>query len=248
MDIFDALLLLLGGFCAGVVNTLAGGGSLLTVPLLHFVGLPGTLANGTNRFGVLLQSGVAGWRFRSEGVPGFRAARALLLPVASGALLGAWGIVQLEDAFFERAFGVLMLLLLVPTLRAPESDGARQPHKPLPTVLRVPLFFVIGLYGGSFQAGVGLLLIYAIRWSGVDWVRTNSMKVVLNFCFTLLVLPIFLLSGQMHWSYALVLGAGFAAGGAAGARLAVRGGEKWIRLLLALTVPALAGQMLGLYG
>ena len=96
---------------AGVVNTLAGGGSLLTVPLLVLLGLPGGIANGTNRVGVLVQSSVAAWRFRALGVGGLREAAPVLLPVAAGSLIGAWGIAQISDALFERAFGVVMLLL-----------------------------------------------------------------------------------------------------------------------------------------
>ena len=64
----------------------------MTVPLLVLIGLPGTLANGTNRIGVLIQSGVAAWRFRAEGVPGMRAALPLLIPVALGSALGALAI------------------------------------------------------------------------------------------------------------------------------------------------------------
>ncbi len=248
VDPFDALLLIAGGLAAGVVNTLAGGGSLLTVPLLTFVGLPGTLANGTNRVGILIQNGVASWGFWREGVPGVRAAAPLVGPVAAGAVIGAYFISLADDALFERLFGVMMLVLLVPTLRGARRSGASEaPRKPLSTAVRTLLFFGIGLYGGAFQAGVGILLIYGISWSGVDLVRTNSMKVVINFCFTLLVLPIFVLSQQIAWLPALALGAGFAAGGFIGPRIAVRGGEKVIRPVLGIAVVALAGRMLGLY-
>ena len=246
MEPIDVLLLIAGGLAAGVVNTLAGGGSLLTVPLLTFVGLPGTLANGTNRVGILIQNGVASWGFWREGVPGVRDAAPLVLPVAAGALVGAYGISQVDDALFERAFGVMMLVLLVPTLRG--SAGAAAPREPLPSWLRALLFFGIGLYGGAFQAGVGILLIYGISWSGIDLVRTNSMKVVINFCFTLLVLPIFVASDQIAWAHALVLGLGFAAGGFVGPRLAVRGGERVIRPVLGVAVVVLAARMLGLFG
>jgi uncharacterized membrane protein YfcA len=91
---------------AGVVNTLAGGGSLLTVPLLVLLGFPGGIANGTNRVGILLQSSVAAWRFRALGVGGWRESAPVLLPVAAGSLIGAWGIAQIPDALFERIFGV----------------------------------------------------------------------------------------------------------------------------------------------
>jgi uncharacterized membrane protein YfcA len=240
----DALLLAGGGLVAGVVNTLAGGGSLLTVPLLGFVGLPGSLANGTNRVGVLLQNGVASWGFWREGVSGVRTALPLLAPVATGALLGAFTISRVSDAVFERAFGVVMLVLLVPMLRARPAGPARAPLAALPRTL---LFFGIGAFGGAFQAGVGILLLYALSAGGEDLVRGNAAKVVLNFCFSLLVLPIFVSAQQVALPEALALGSGFAAGGVAGPRIAVRGGERVIRPVLACAVVALAGRMLGLY-
>jgi hypothetical protein len=240
----DALLLAGGGLVAGVVNTLAGGGSLLTVPLLGLVGLPGSLANGTNRVGVLLQSGVASWGFWREGVSGVRTALPLLAPVAAGALLGAFTISRVSDAVFERAFGVVMLVLLVPMLRKQRPGPARAPLAPLPRTL---LFFAIGAFGGAFQAGVGILLLYALSFGGEGLVRGNAAKVVLNFCFSLLVLPIFVSAQQVALPEALALGSGFVAGGLAGPRIAVRGGERVIRPVLACAVIGLAGRMLGLY-
>ena len=124
MEGSEAAILLAGGLAAGIVNTLAGGGSLLTVPLLVLVGLPGTVANGSNRVGVLIQNAVAAWRFRAEGVSGFRDALPVLLPVCAGSLLGAYGIARVTDETFERLFGVLMLALLVPTLRRPGARAA----------------------------------------------------------------------------------------------------------------------------
>ena len=244
MQASDALLLAGGGLVAGVVNTLAGGGSLLTVPLLGLVGLPGSVANGTNRVGVLLQSGVASWGFWREGVSGVRTALPLLAPVAAGALLGAFTISRLSDGFFERAFGVVMLVLLVPMLRARRPGPTRAPLAVLPRTL---LFFGIGAFGGAFQAGVGILLLYALSAGGEDLVRGNAAKVVLNFCFSLLVLPIFVSAQQVALPEALALGSGFVAGGLAGPRIAVRGGERVIRPVLACAVVALAGRMLGLY-
>lgn len=247
MDPGDAALLLAGGLAAGVVNTLAGGGSLLTVPLLVLTGLPGTVANGTNRVGVMIQNGVAAWQFRARGVSGLAGAAPLLIPVAVGALVGAGIASQLSDAVFERIFGVLMLGLLVPTLRPPRGAVPGEARRPLPAPLRLLLFFGIGLYGGAFQAGVGILLLFALATSGLDLVRTNSVKVVVNFCFTLLALPVFIAADQVAWREALVLGAGFAAGGLVGARVAVRGGERVIKPVLVVAVVGLAGRMMGLY-
>jgi uncharacterized membrane protein YfcA len=249
MELTDAALLAAGGLIAGVVNTLAGGGTLLTVPLLTLLGLPSLVANGTNRVGILLQNGVATWRFAALGVTGLREAAPLLLPTAVGAAIGAYGVNQLPGAVFDRVFGVIMLLLLVPTLRAgaPAARAGAAQRKPLRPGLRSLLFFAIGAYGGAFQAGVGVLLISALSLTGHDLVRSNHIKTALNTCFTLVALPLFLLAGTVSWPHALALGAGFAGGGALGARVAVRGGARVIRPVLAVAVVALAGRMLGLY-
>jgi uncharacterized membrane protein YfcA len=238
-------MLVAGGLVAGVVNTLAGGGSLLSVPLLVLTGLPGTVANGTNRIGILLQNGVAAWRFRAEGIWDVRTAGLELAAVAAGAVAGAFAVTQLSDRFFERAFAVAMLVLLVPTLRRPSQPGVRR--EPPAAWLRALAFFGIGLYGGAFQAGVGILLVFALAWAGYDLIRANGLKTVINFCFTLLAVPVFVLQRKVAWPPALALAAGFALGGELGARLAVRGGERLIRPVLAVAVVALAARMLGLY-
>jgi uncharacterized protein len=242
----DALLLAGGGLVAGVVNTLAGGGSLLTVPLLVLAGLPGPVANGTNRVGVLIGSAVATWRLTALGISGARDAAPLVVPSALGAVVGAWGVVQLPAEAFERAFGLLMLVLLVPTLRGARV-GPATARKPFPPALRFLAFFGIGLYGGAFQAGVGILMLSLFSLAGVDLVRGTHVKTALNTCFTLLALPVFWWAGQIVWPEAIALGLGFAAGGAAGARIALHGGERVIKPVLAVAVVALAGRMLGVY-
>jgi hypothetical protein len=241
----EAAILIGGGLAAGVVNTLAGGGSLLTVPLLVLVGLPGTVANGTNRIGILVQNASAAWRFRKLGFSGFAGGVPVVAPICVGSLAGAATIARIGDETFETLFGLLMLVVLVPTLRPPRvrAEGAR----PWPRWLTALAFFAIGLYGGAFQAGVGLLLVAALAHAGLDLVRANSVKVVVNCALSAFAIPAFLIAGQIAWAPALALAGGFWAGGELGARVAVRGGEKVIRPVMALAVLALAGRMLGLY-
>jgi uncharacterized membrane protein YfcA len=246
MDALQIGLLVAGGAVAGVVNTLAGGGSLLTVPLLVMAGLPGTLANGTNRVGVLLQNVVAVWGFRAEGVSELRSAVPLLVPLGIGSVLGAAGASRLSDAAFERVFAVVMLVLLVPMLRGSARSGDEAAAKWSPTVT-AGVFFAIGVYGGAFQAGVGIVLLFALNRSGMDLVRANALKAVLIAALTAVAVPVFILENQVAWLPAAVLAAGFALGAAGGARLAVRGGERVIRPVLAASVIALSGRMLGLY-
>jgi uncharacterized protein len=244
----EAILLLGGGLLAGIVNTLAGGGSLLTVPLLVLLGLPGTVANGTNRVGILVQNGIAALGFRALGLSGLHGTAFLVAPVALGALVGAWLASRLSDALFEQLFGAIMVLLLLPTLWRPaRAVGPTLAPGATRRLLLPIVFFGVGLYGGAFQAGVGILVVFALSFAGLDLVRANHVKVVLNFCFTLLALPIFVAAGQVAWPHAVALATGFAAGGALGARVAVRGGERVIKPVLAVAVLGLAGRMLGLY-
>jgi uncharacterized membrane protein YfcA len=236
--------LLAGGLFAGVVNTLAGGGSLLTVPLLVLLGVPGGVANGTNRIGVLLQSLVATWRFRSSGRLELRDLLPVLAPVLAGSLVGATAITRVDDATFERLFGALMLLLLVPTLR---RTRAAAPGPGFGRVGAWLVFFGLGLYGGALQAGVGIPLVFALVYAGHDLVRANAIKVAAIASVTATAIPVFAIERQIAWPPALVLGAGFAVGAELGVRLAVAGGERVIRPVLVAAVLALAGRMLDLY-
>jgi uncharacterized membrane protein YfcA len=248
MSSTDILLLLGAGLIAGVVNTLAGGASALTVPALVLVGLPGTIANGTNRVGIFVQNVVAAWRFRAEGVSGFRKSVPVLLPIALGSLMGAGAISQVSDEAFNLIFGIVMVLLVVPMVRPPRArdpadSRARGWSKPVTFVV----FLGIGLYGGAFQAGVGLFLILALSYAGYDLVQANSIKVVINGALTAVAVPVFILNRQVEWVPALVLAVGFVAGGIVGVRVAVLGGERVIRPVLVASVVLLAGRMMGLY-
>jgi uncharacterized membrane protein YfcA len=243
----EGVLVVVVGFVAGVVNTLAGGGSLLTVPLLVLIGVPGTFANGTNRVAVLVQSVVGAWQFRALGVSGFRHVLPVLAPLLLGAAAGAYGVAHLDDATFERLFGVVMLLLLVPALFPPPLSAARVSDARMGPVVGAITFFAIGLYGGAFQAGVGLFLVLALARRGHDLILSNSVKMVAVAAFTAIATAIFVYQGQVYWLPAIALSLGTALGAAFGARIAVRGGEWLVRRVLVVAVIALAGRMLGLY-
>jgi len=245
MELIDALLVAGAGVIAGIVNAMAGGGSLLTVALLNvFVGLPGLVANGTNRVGVLVQnaSSVAG--YRKEGISGLKRALPVIVPVTAGSLIGSLLVSSVTDAAFERIFGILMIPLVFLSLRTPRSTGKHISWHP---ALTAAVFFGIGLYGGAFQAGVGLLIVIALSRSGLDLVNANAVKVVVILVLTAIAVPVFIAQGQVDWGFAAVLAVGFAIGGWVGARIAVRGGDRVIRPVLISAVIALAGRMIGLY-
>jgi len=245
VDPGDIVLLVAGGLAAGVVNTLAGGGSLLTVPLLVLAGVPGNVANGSNRVGILASNASATAAFHRLGVSGLSRTLPVLVPVAVGSLVGALLVARLADETFERAFGVLMVPLLFLSLWPPvlKSVEGRVWSGPF-TVL---VFLAVGLYGGAFHAGIGLLLMVALSRSGMDLVVANSVKVVVIMVVTVTALPLFIVGGRVDWGPAMVLAAGFAVGGALGARLTVTRGASLIRPVMVAAVVALAGRLLGLF-
>lgn len=245
MDLVDVVVVLVSSVVAGVVNAMAGGGSLLTVGILTVVvGLPGLEANGTNRVGVLVQNIASVAGYRSEGVSGLGRAVPVLVPAVAGSLVGSLVISSLADETFEQIFGILMIPLLILSLRPPRAAGSDIAWRPLTTAA---VFFAIGLYGGAFQAGVGLIIVVALARSGLDLINANAVKVVVIGALTAMAVPVFIVRGDVHWPSAVLLAVGFAAGGWMGARLAVRGGERLIRPVLIAAVAVLAGRMVGLY-
>lgn len=230
---------------AGVVNAMAGGGSTLTVPLLVIAGVPGVAANGSNRVGILTSNLSTFLSFRQEGKT---VEKKLLLPIIPpaviGAAIGAFGVSQLTNDRFEQIFGLIMIPLIILTIRKPKVEANAEPW---PDVLMATVAFAIGIYAGAIQAGVGLILLAALSRSGMDLVTANVVKVIFTFFATLIALPVFILEGQVRWLPAIVLAIGLSTGGWVGAKLAVRGGEKPIRILMVIAAVVLALRLLGFW-
>ena len=244
MSVLDIIVLLIGGFLAGVINAMAGGGSLITVPLLSLVGVGGTLANGTNRVAVLVQNASSAWGYARKGVGSRQDAVTVLVPAAAGALVGSMGASQIDDQLFERLFGLLMLPLLALSIWKPKAETADEPW---PLWISTVAFFVIGVYGGAVQAGVGLMLLLVLARAGRDLVTANAIKTLVILAVTIIAVPVFVLNDQVRWLPAFVLSIGTGVGGFAGANLAIARGEQLIRPVLVVVVLVLASRMLGLW-
>ncbi len=242
---WEALLLVGGGMLAGLINSVAGGGSILTVPLLVLAGVPGNNANASNRVGILTSSLAAAAAFRKLGVEGLSRSKKVLLPVVAGSLIGAYGITRLTDDAFERTFGLLMLPIIFLSIRKPKVKLDAEPWSVWVTTL---VFFGVGIYGGAVQAGVGLIMLAALTRAGFDLILANNIKVVVNVVLTATVLPIFIWQGKVEWLPAVILAAGLTVGSWIGAHAAVRGGERVIRIGMVVAALLLSGQLLGLYG
>lgn len=246
MSGWEALLIFIGGLGAGVINAMAGGGSLLTVPLLSLAGLEGRVANGTNRVAVLVQNASSAWTYARRGAGDRARTLPVLAPAAVGALIGSIITSQIPDQLFERIFGLLMLPLLVLSLRSKGSSDEERPQWPM--WLTYLAFFGLGLYGGAVQAGIGLILLLVLSRAGFDLVTANAIKTLVILVITVIAVPVFIANGQVRWLQAAVLSLGTGLGGYAGATMAVDGGERLIRPVLVVVVVVLASRMLGLWG
>jgi uncharacterized membrane protein YfcA len=246
----DALALLSVGAIAGALNVLAGGGSFLSLPLLIFLGLPPSVANGTNRIAILVQNMGAVWRFRSHGLVDRSWIPLVAAPAVGGAILGTWGAIEIGEEAFRRVLGVLMvaatLWILWDPLARHRRDAAIRPGGSIATdgVGRraglAAAFFAVGVYGGFVQAGVGFLLAAVAMWAGLDLVRGNALKVLVVLILTPVSLALFAWSGKVDWAMGMPLAVGHLLGALAGVRLTVLKGHVWIKRFLTVTVIAFA--------
>lgn len=226
------------GFAAGFINTLAGNGSLLTLPMLILLGLPANDANATNRVGVLLQNVVAVAAFRKLGAFGKPTAWALVLPSLAGGILGAELAVDIDELLMRRTIAVLMLVMLIVMLADPNrwlvaraADSRARPW------LTIPLMFVIGIYGGFIQVGVGIFLLASlVLGAGYELVGANAVKNLIVLVFTAAALVVFVLHGQVHWELGLLLAVGQSAGAWVAAHMAVARGARFVRFIVVAVV------------
>jgi uncharacterized membrane protein YfcA len=242
------LLILVAGFLAGIINTLSGAGSFITLPVLIALGLPATVANGTNRVGVLLQNIVAGYSFGRDKVLDGRGALLLSAPAVLGSLLGANIAVKLNEDLMQRSIGIVMVLMLAVILFQPRRwlEGRRQNLEGGSNWVDTLLMFAVGMYGGFIQAGVGIFLLAALVLSvGYDLVRANAVKIIIVLAFTMSSLFVFANNAQVDWGAGFLLGAGNMLGAWVAARMAVRRGAAWIRWVVVVTVAASALYLLG---
>ncbi len=235
------LALVAAGFGAGYVNTLAGSGSLLTLPLLIFLGLPAPVANGTNRVGILLQNVVGVSSFHRRKVLDVKSGLWLSLPAVAGSILGARIAVELDEAVMRTTIGILMLVMAVVIVVRPKRwlVGREDHHRGRPTAIQFLVFFAIGAYGGFIQAGVGIFLLAGlVLGAGFDLVRANAVKVLIVLCFTVFALGVFVQHDQVRWDLGLILALGNMAGAWVAARMAVERGVVFVRWVLVAVVVA----------
>jgi hypothetical protein len=240
VDLDPTLLLVvlgLAGAAAGVVNTMAGGGSMLVIPVLLGLGLPPSVANGTLRVGVVAQNLSSIATFHRRGFRAYGPFVRLAVPMCAGAGVGSWAATRLPDDALRAVFGIALVgWALLLALRPGGFSADTSEPRPV-GALAVLAAFAVGGYGGFLQVGVGFpLLALLVPWLRHPPVQANAIKILLVLTYTLVALPIFALAGQVAWSEGGVLAVGSIAGGWLGTRLQLRAGAKLVRWVVVVTV------------
>jgi uncharacterized membrane protein YfcA len=233
-------LLLPAAFAAGVIDAIAGGGGLITLPALLAVGLPPHAALGTNKGQAVFGSATALFRYARAGLVHGARARVAFPAGLAGSLLGA----QLVLFVAPSALRPLVLVLLVAAAIAVALRPSRPParvHSPHHARLAaIGIGAAIGMYDGFFGPGTGTFLIVAFVFVfGADLARASADAKVVNFASNLAAVVLFAQRGVIVWALALPMAAAQLAGAWLGAHMVVHGGERFVRVILLFVVLAL---------
>ncbi len=244
--IYPAVILV--GIVAGFINTLAGSGSLLTLPLLMFLGLPANVANGTNRIAILLQNIVGVGSYRHQKVFSYSEGIWLAIPATAGSFFGSLFAVHFNERIMGLFIGGLLVFMFFVILLKPERWLKEKAGKidGSPSFWRIVIFFFIGIYGGFIQAGVGFFLLAGLVFgAGADLLKANALKLFITLVYTTVALIVFFVNDLVDIKIGLILAVGNMIGAWIGTRSAVKRGPEFIRIILLVAIFISALKLLG---
>jgi uncharacterized protein len=239
MSLAEIIILIVAGIFVGFINTLSGGGSVISLSLLLLLGLPAGIANGTNRISIFFQTFSSVGSFTKQKM--FTNLRPVWLgiPATIGAVTGAWVAVDVNEKVIEIAMAVAMVIMTFFLFYKPDKWLKENPamlNRPL-NWWQMVIFFVVGFYGGFIQVGVGyFLLMSLVLGVGYDLVKANAVKNLIVFFYAIFALLVFVINGQVNYLYGLVLSAGSVIGALIASYLAVKKGAGFIRGVIVFSV------------
>ena len=216
LSLLEIGMLLAGGLAAGIINTLAGYGSIITLSLLmDVIGLPANVANGSNRINVL-SAGITGtYAFHRNGFLNWQKSRWYVVVTTIGALIGVYIATIISNEHFKEVFKYLSVVLLFIILINPKRwmrEVSEEHH--FNQWVMIPVFLGIGFYGGFIQMGVGLLFLAAlVLGARFSILAANATKLIVVSIYTAIVLVIFWIKGLVSLEAGLTLAIGSAIGG-----------------------------------
>ena len=234
----ELIILLLTGIATGFLNVMAGGGSMLSVPVMIFLGIPGTVANATNRIAILPQNIMAVLAFYKKGFANFRLSLTLALCTIPGAIAGAWLASQIPNNRFNTLLAIIMLfvllIMMLPQQKKLDRAGTISRSRMIAGHL---LMVLIGFWGGFIQIGVGFLLMPTLnRVMQLDLITTNMHKVFIVMVYTIAALIVFSSQLELIWKYGIALAIGTSTGGWLAANFQIKQGVEVIRWTLNIVI------------
>lgn len=235
-DTFMLILTMLTGSVAGFLNVTAGGGSMLTLPILNFIGLDLGVANATNRVSILFQNLSAIKHYHQKEKIDWKGSTAYILPAIAGAILGTLSAVYMPQRTFHIISAILFLFMGILLIAKPKMwDAPEGVSLSLPK--KIAALFLVGIYGGFLQAGVGFLLLWVISGGCKKNLKdANVLKITIVAFYTMVSLALFASFGMVNWRVAFALAFGSAIGGNAGARFNLKANNRIIRWILTAIV------------
>jgi len=240
---YHYVLLVLVGFIVGFINTVAGGGSLISLPFLIFLGLPPSVANGTNRVAIVIQNAIGVAGFKSKGVTTFPFNIYLGISAFFGSILGASIAVDIKGETFNKILAVIMVLVVLTIVFKPKIKVQELKERLTGKYLWIGIivFFFIGIYGGFINAGIGfVILLFLHYFNHMTLVRANATKVAVVFMYTLSALAVFIFNDKVIWEVGLVLAIGNGAGAWVSSRISVGKGDGYVKMFLIIMVIVMA--------
>lgn len=229
----------------GFINTVAGGGSVIVLPvLIMFFGLPVQVANGTNRVGIIAQTIFSALGFRSKKVTPFQlgTTKSIVLGVITliGSIIGANIAIDFPDDLFKKVLSFIMIIVLVLTILKPKTAAVFK-NKSYGYYLSLTVFFLIGIYAGFIQAGTGFLLILSLSYFfNLSLVKSNAIKTLIAFFIIVGAIYVFAMNDQINYKYGLFLAIGNAIGGWIASRWSVKKGDRTIQIFMIIAVSVMA--------
>ena len=230
------------GAVVSLINSIAGGGSTLSLPLMIFLGMPATVANGTNRIGLIIGNCSSAFNLMKHGYLNKKIFLQLLLPTIAGTAIGAFFLVRIGDRAFQAILACVICLVVVMSNLRKDILGKPPATPPEKLTWKGALgFALISIYGCIVQVGVGFVQIFGLtRYTGLDPIRVNALKNALTNVFLLMSTTVLGIAGKINWPIAIVMAAGAWLGGYCGSFLQRKKGNKFIQHFVSATSIAMA--------
>ena len=238
----DVIILLICGVIAGFINTVAGGGSLLTLPILIFMGLPSNIANGTNRIAIFMQNIFSISGYKSRGVSDFKYSSWLSVSALIGSIIGAKIAINIDEDMFNKILSVVIIIVVLTIIYNKKTFNINSENISIEKkIISVIMFFFIGIYGGFIHAGVGFLILSILsNYNGIPLSKANSIKVFVVFVYTFFALIVFMMENKINWILGINLGIGNSIGGWIASRWSYNKPDKIIKIFIIISSAIMA--------